>query len=141
MDVREHWIDVKDTPEYQVSNLGRVRNARNGRVLKPLTHGNAYQRVTIHGKHRYIHRLVADSFFDGDHSHLDVNHIDGNKLNNHISNLEWCTRQENIKHAFINGLKYPMVVKVVRCRFCKHRYEFDHCYDKPDSFFCSEGER
>ena len=93
------------------------------------------------GNTKYVHRVVADTFFDGDHSKMDVNHIDGNKLNNHISNLEWCSRKDNIDHAFINGLKYPTVVKVVRCKFCKHRGEEEICEGKPDDFFCSFGER
>ena len=138
----ERWIDVKDNPAYEVSNLGNVRKKSNGQLLRTsLNRKGGYERVAMNGTHKYVHRLVADSFYDGDHSNMDVNHIDGNKLNNNVSNLEWCTRQENIKHAFINGLKYPGAVKVVRCKFCKHRYEFDICSGKDDGFFCSYGER
>lgn len=140
--MKEFWLELKDNPNYEVSNLGHVRNKRTGKILKPqLNKEGGYQRVSINSRHRYVHRLVADTFFDGEHDKLDVNHIDGNKRNNTLANLEWCTRKENINHAFINGLRYPTVVKVVRCKFCKHRYDYEFCTDKPDDFFCSYGER
>lgn len=88
-----------------------------------------------------MHRIVAKTFYDADTTRMDVNHIDGDKSNNSLGNLEWCTRKENIRHAFINGLKYPSVVKVVRCKFCKCRYEYDICQGKSDDFYCSYGER
>lgn len=138
----EYWVDIKENPDYEVSNLGNVRNKRTGRILKQmLSRENGYYRVNICGGHRYVHRLVADSFFDGDHSDMDVNHIDGDKYNNTLSNLEWCTRTENLRHAFRTGLKFPSVVKVVRCKFCKHRYDYDIYEDKSDGFFCAYGER
>lgn len=138
----EHWITAKNHEKYEVSNLGQVRNKKTGLILKPvLSRENGYYRVNIDGKHQAVHRLVADSFFDGEHDGMDVNHIDGDKSNNMIANLEWCTRQRNIRHAFDNGLKFASTVRVVRCRFCKHRYTKDICEDKPDSFFCSYGER
>jgi hypothetical protein len=138
----EKWMDIKDCPQYEVSNQGDVRNKKTGLILQPhLNKEGGYRRVNIGGKHRYVHRLVAESFYDGDPKKLDVNHIDGNKENNTLSNLEWVTRKENIKHAFINGLKYPSVVKVVRCKFCKHRHESAFCANRPDDFYCSDGER
>lgn len=138
----ECWVDVKDTDNYEVSNMGRVRNKKTGRILKPqLNRDGGYHRVNINAQHRYVHRLVADSFYDCDITNKDVNHIDGNKHNNALPNLEICSRKENIQHAFINGLKYPSVLRVVRCKFCKNRYDFDICVDKPDDFFCSYGER
>lgn len=140
--MKEIWAKVKEDPRYEVSNLGRVRNSETGRVLKQmLNQEHGYLRVNICGGHRYVHRLVADAFYDGEHKNMDVNHIDGNKANNALSNLEYCTRKDNIRHAFINGLKYPTVVRVVRCKFCKHRYEYDFCEGKPDDFYCSNGER
>lgn len=138
----EVWLTVKNHPNYEVSNQGHVRNKRNGKVLKPqLNKKEGYYRVNLNNKHYYIHRLVADTFFEGDHQKIDVNHIDGNRLNNNISNLEWCTRKENIRHAYINGLKYPTVVRIVRCKFCIHRNDSDFCASRPDDFFCADGER
>lgn len=142
MIMREIWLDIRDHPNYEVSNVGRVRNKKTNRLLKPvLNREGGYYRVSLNGRRYYIHRLVADAFFDGDHRDMDVNHIDGDRLNNNLSNLEWCTRKENIQHAFINGLRYPSVVRVVRCKFCIHRYESDFCTSRPDDFYCSEGER
>jgi hypothetical protein len=140
--LREYWLDVKDVPNYEVSNLGNVRNKKTGRILRQMFNcEGGYLRVNIGGRHRYVHRLVADAFFDGDHSNCDVNHIDGNRTNNFIGNLEWCTRQENIHHAFDTGLRYPIHKNVVRCKFCRNRNEYDICYNKDDDFFCAYGER
>lgn len=113
----EHWIQNKESPDYEISNKGRVRNIKTGRVLKTNVNSRGYMQVCLRNNNtqitRKIHRLVADTFFDGDHQGLDVNHIDGDKLNNHISNLELCTRKENIDHAIRNGLKeIPTKVKV-----------------------------
>lgn len=138
----ERWKEVRNHPGYEVSNIGEVRNKKTGKILRQsLNSPNGYMRVGIDRKHYYVHRLVADSFYDGDHLKMDVNHIDGNKLNNELPNLEWVTRKENIKHAFIHGLKFPMVVKVVRCKFCKHRDKFEICEGRPDEFYCANGER
>lgn len=73
-------------------------NKKNGYFSVKLSHGSV-----IHTK--YVHRLVAfaykaDEYFSG----ADVNHKDGNKKNNNVENLEWCTRKENIRHSFANGL-------------------------------------
>ena len=139
----ERWVEVRGHPNYEVSNTGNVRNRKTGRVLKPQLNKRAgYNRVNLEDKkHYYIHRLVADSFYDGDHKNMDVNHIDGNKLNNELPNLEWLSRRDNINHAFIHGLKYTSTLKVVRCKFCKHRNEYRFCEGRPDEFYCADGER
>lgn len=138
----ERWLSVRDHPNYEVSNHGQIRNKRTNKILKPqLNREGGYLRVALNGTRYYVHRLVADAFFDGEHGKIDVNHIDGNRVNNDLTNLEWCTRKENVRHAYINGLKYPMVVKVVRCKFCIHRHDNDFCESRPDDFYCSDGER
>ena len=136
------WININDHPNYEVSNDGQVRNKRTGHILKPLLNReNGYARVSLNGQRCYIHRLVAQAFYDNSRTDMDVNHIDGNKLNNNIANLEWSTRKENVKHAYINGLKYSSFTNVVRCKFCKQRNETDFCSSQPDYFYCYDGER
>lgn len=116
----ELWVQAKDFPNYEVSSEGRIRNVKTKRTLKTHINRNGYEELVLRKdnkpRNQKVHRLVADSFYDGDHNGLDVNHIDGNKANNHISNLEWCTRKENIAHAFKHGLatsSRSMKVKIV----------------------------
>jgi len=139
--MREHWITTQENEKYEVSNQGRVRNKRSGRILAPqYNKPGGYLRVNINGKHHYIHRLVANAFYDGDHSNMDVNHRDGNKENNNLVNLELTTRKQNIRHAWDNGLA-STPTRVVHCKVCKCRYEYDWCKDKDDTFYCAYGER
>lgn len=90
---------------YNVSNLGRVCSTRNGSIKIKKLHKNSdgYLKVKIGygvlSKTLFVHRLVAELFI-GDISNLEVNHIDGDKENNCLSNLEICTHKENMEHAF-----------------------------------------
>ena len=95
---------------YQVSNLGRVYNTKTHRYLKGGKGKNGYIRVTIYdnfGKKAYknIHRLVAEAFLPNPEGLKCVNHIDEDKTNNVVDNLEWCNRSQNNKHAFTIGLR------------------------------------
>lgn len=104
----EVWLQIPDYPNYDVSSEGQVRNRITGRVLKQ-ANVKGYRRVVLcdeDGHHpKAVHRLVADTFYDGDHEGLEVNHIDGRKANNFLGNLEWCTSSENRRHAFRTGLQ------------------------------------
>ena len=135
----ELWLSVVDNSNYEISSKGRVRNAKTGKILNQEITYRGYARINLSGKHYYIHRLVADAFYDGYNGKLDVNHIDGNKLNNFIGNLERCTRSENIRHAFNTGLKKPSRLKIVRCKYCIYRNENPYCRSKSDDFYCADG--
>jgi len=100
----------KEFNGYHVSNFGRVKSFKykKPRILKPRISLD-YLRVELcfDGKHKLfsVHRLVALAFIPNPENKPEVNHIDGNKLNNHISNLEWVTASENTRHSVDTGLK------------------------------------
>lgn len=106
----EKWLSIQNYPKYEVSNTGFIRNAKTQRVLKP-RFGHEYDSVSLYNDSgridKLVHRAVAETFIPSDNRDLDVNHVDGNKHNNHIGNLEWCTRSENLRHAYRTGLKKP----------------------------------
>lgn len=95
------WKQFNDT--YVVSSLGEVKNVKTNRILKTDLNSKGYGRVWLN-KHRYfIHRLVAKLYIDNPDDLPQVNHIDGDKLNNSAENLEWCTNQYNNLHSYIKG--------------------------------------
>ena len=108
---KEIWKTIENFPNYEVSNFGNVRNKKNGRLLKQ-TIGREGRYLSVYlsnnGKEntQRVHRLVAETFL-GKHPNLIVNHIDGNKTNNRVDNLEWCTVKENNIHAIKTGLNKP----------------------------------
>lgn len=90
--------------KYYISNLGRFKNSY-GIILDDYKiNENGYKRVYILNKTYAIHRLVAYMFIENSENKEQVNHIDGNKLNNKVENLSWVTNQENCIHKFQTGL-------------------------------------
>ena len=94
---------------YDVSNIGEVRNRTTGRILSQYTDKDGYKHATIsvEGKqyHPGVHRFVAEAFIPNPDNKPEVNHLNGVKYINVVDNLEWATSSENVKHAFDTGLK------------------------------------
>ena len=104
----EIWRDVVGYEGlYEVSNLGRIR--RGERIKKPHVDHGGYLTVWLseHSKMKClkVHRIVALAFIPNHESKRTVNHIDGNKQNNCVDNLEWATHSENISHANKTGIR------------------------------------
>ncbi|NJL52917.1 MAG: endodeoxyribonuclease [Hydrococcus sp. SU_1_0] len=101
-------MDIPGYEGYQVSNYGRVKNSKTGKILKPyLTRG--YLRVSLYNesgrKCKLVHRLVAEAFLPNPDNKFDVNHINGCKIDANVCNLEWVSASENMSHAHSNGLR------------------------------------
>ena len=94
---------------YLIGENGEVFNNKTKRFLKPFLGTDQYLYINLSNIYRTsLHRLVAE-VYHGFEQNKEVNHIDGNKLNNHFSNLEWCDRSHNIKHSFKNRLQVAKI--------------------------------
>jgi hypothetical protein len=119
--MEEIWKDIKGYEGlYQISNLGNIKKLRfinnitnKEKVfdIKPQLINSGYYKVVLYKNGKYknktIHRLVAEAFIPNPTNKPVVNHKDGNKKNNNVENLEWCTYSQNNKHAYKNNLMKP----------------------------------
>jgi len=134
---KENWEYIGETNNlYMVSNQGRIKSITkvittpfgkydmNPRYLKQQLNHKGYPIVRInivdHKKTFIVHRLVAKTFIENPFDKPQVNHVDGNKLNNHVSNLEWATNQENMAHAYNNKITVNPFGKEAK----NHKYTF-----------------
>jgi hypothetical protein len=100
----EIWKPIPGFPKYKASNLGRIKSfKRKPIIIRQTINDRGYLKMAIYSKKcgKYCvsaHQAVALAFCENPMNHKEVNHIDGDKLNNHASNLAWCSRSENMRH-------------------------------------------
>lgn len=110
----EKWKNIEFATNYEVSNLGNVRNSKTGVVLNPGISGNGYRQVSIKFKDtgkfkkQYVHRLVAMHWVENTspETKKEVNHINLDRTDNRAENLEWLTSSENQKHKYATNENY-----------------------------------
>lgn len=120
METEEEWRPVVGYEnDYEVSNLGRVRSKdmevwrgngyyiKKGKILKPGKSGTGYYTCALRGKTKKVCKMVAKAFLFKSNKNDVVNHIDGNKLNDNVGNLEYISSSQNNKHAIVSGLRRP----------------------------------
>lgn len=112
----EVWKDIPGYEgKYQVSTQGNIYSSRYNRYRKLRQDRHGYVFVALNkegGQHFFlVHRLVAGAFIPNPDGKTEVNHIDGDKKNNRIENLEWVTHDENVQHSFEIGLRNKKEIK------------------------------
>ena len=102
------WITIKCNNNYEINKIGQVRNKKTKRILKPSISNKGYYLITLSNNsnsHTYtVHKLVMEHFNRCAFDNEVIDHIDGNKLNNNIDNLEYVTQKENVIRAWKNNL-------------------------------------
>lgn len=122
----ERFIKISGYDNYSVSNKGRVRNDKSGRILKLHTIPQGYFQAQLSkgGKvyHLLVHRLVAEAFLPNPNQFPIINHINEDKGDNRVENLEWCTYQYNLNYKSrdrrtpveLDGEKYPSITDAAK---------------------------
>lgn len=106
----ETWKPLRNFPGYNGSTEGRIINVRTQKIQKPVVNKNGHAKVSLYKnkKHYYVkvHKLIGETFL-GECPGMDINHKDGDLLNNRVDNLEWRTRSNTISDAYKRGTKTP----------------------------------
>ena len=112
--IQETWREIKDFPNYEVSNLGNVRNKKTGKILKPYDNGHGYLivKLCLNGarKNLTVHRLVANAFLPNDDSSKTVDHINEIKTDNRVENLRWCSHKHNLNYFHNDNINRGIIL-------------------------------
>jgi hypothetical protein len=127
--MEKKWLIIKDFPNYEISNYGEIINIKRNNILKNRITNKGYCSVILYNstisKSFRVHRLVLSVFDNVDYTNhiLECNHIDENKLNNRLDNLNWMTRKENMNH---NNLS----IKIKRAKYKYSEYRTEKLREK-----------
>jgi len=129
----QNWKSVPGyEAAYMVSDAGLVFSCKSGRLLTLSLTTHGYIRVSLNTGHKssvkHVHRLVAEAFIPNPDNLPQVNHKDGDRLNNNVSNLEWCNNSQNQQHAYDTGLKSKKLSAEDRQYICTHYIPRHHDY-------------
>jgi hypothetical protein len=133
---------------YSVNQNGDVRSERSGKLFAKCKNSHGYATVILRkdgiSHSKKVHRLVAETFLQNPEKKRDVNHIDGDKSNNEVSNLEWATSKENRRHALKTGLAPSKKIRVIETG--KEYLSANECAKDingsyADIYHCLNGER
>lgn len=149
-------VPAKNFPDYEALNDGNIRNRKTGRIIKPQINHKGFKTATLRNDKRQcnvrVARVIADSFYDDDHSGLDICYRDGDKENTAPDNLIFCTRSESVNRSFEDGRREfanRVKVRIVETdevfrsiRACaialgdeNYRFSIADCLDKPNRAF------
>lgn len=107
------FVVITSSPIHAINQVGQVISIKTRKLIKPSPNSKGYLQVCLQGKKTHsIHRLVAITFIPNPENLPQINHIDGDKLNNHVSNLEWVTNSQNMAHGIKLGLFDEMPKKL-----------------------------
>jgi len=129
MEQQELWKTIIWLPDYQISNFGRVKSLKYGRENIVTIQKNRDWYLYTHSsmwnkqKNLSVHRMVAIHFIPNPENKPVVNHIDGDKTNNRVENLSWCTVTENIRHAYSIGLNKTTDKHISKWKFWKDNWK------------------
>lgn len=120
------WVEIPGHPNYEINNYGEIIDLRTNKILKPYVN-SGYLRIWLNGTKYYVHQLMMLSFYPDEENRGRIAHIDGDNFNNCLWNLEYKTNRRRR-------------TGIVRCKYCKHRYECDISRCEDDDFYCADGE-
>lgn len=131
--MEEIWKDIEGYEGfYQVSNFGRVKRVETNRILKGRKDSKGYLMANLSKNsivsNKTIHRLVAQAFIPNPENKPDINHIDEDKTNNNVNNLEWSTRKENCNHGTRNErISIPIIATNLKTGESREFYGTNEC--------------